>query len=83
MGMGLSQAQAHHLAVATFEGSSALASASTEPPEILRAQVTSKGGTTHAALTAMEQQGVKTLFIQAMHLARQRAVALGDEFGAA
>ncbi|WP_395057999.1 pyrroline-5-carboxylate reductase [Polaromonas sp.] len=80
--MGLSRAQAHQFAVETFVGASALAQASSEPPETLRERVTSKGGTTHAALTAMEQAGVKQHFVQAMHAARQRAAALGDEFGA-
>jgi len=82
-GMGLSREQAHKLAVGTFVGSSALARASDEPPEILRARVTSKGGTTYAALTSMEQDHVKLLFIRAMHAAKQRARELGDEFGSA
>ena len=80
--MGLSPAQAHTLAVNTFVGASALASASSEAPEVLRARVTSKGGTTHAALSAMEQDGVKQLFIQAIHSAQSRAAELGAEFGA-
>ena len=46
-------------------------------------QLASKGGTTYAALTSMEQDSVKTLFMRAMHAARQRARELGDEFGAA
>ena len=49
---------------------------------MLRERVTSKGGTTYAALTAMETAGVKTAFVQAMHAAQQRARELGDEFGA-
>ncbi len=81
--MGLTPAQAHTLAVETFTGASALARASSEAPEVLRARVTSKGGTTHAALSAMEQDDVKNLFIRAMHAARQRAAELGDEFGGA
>ncbi len=80
--MGLSPAQAHTLAVSTFVGASALASASEEAPEVLRARVTSKGGTTYAALSAMEQDDVKALFIRAMQAARQRAAELGNEFGA-
>ncbi len=83
VGMGLSQAQAHQLAVGTFTGASALAQASSEPPDVLRARVTSKGGTTHAALRSMEQDNVKTLFVRAMHAAKQRARELGDEFGTA
>ena len=81
--MGLSPGAAHQLAVGTFVGASALAAASVEPPDVLRARVTSKGGTTHAAMSLMEDQHVKALFIEAMQAARQRAVALGDEFGAA
>ena len=82
-GMGLSREQAHQLAIATFTGASALAQGSDESPEVLRARVTSKGGTTYAALTSMEQDGVKQQFIRAMQAARERASELGDEFGAA
>jgi pyrroline-5-carboxylate reductase len=49
---------------------------------VLRERVTSKGGTTYAALTHLESQGVKAHFIAAMRAAQQRAQALGDEFGA-
>ena len=81
--MGLSREQAHQLAVGTFVGASALARQSEEPPEVLRARVTSKGGTTYAALTRMDQDGVQQHFISAIHAARQRASELGDEFGTA
>ena len=81
--MGLSQEAAYQLAVGTFVGASALAQAATEPPEVLRARVTSKGGTTHAALTVMENAQLKQHFMHAMEVARQRAIALGDEFGSA
>ena len=79
--MGLSAAQARTLAVGTFSGASALAAASEDPPELLRARVTSKGGTTHAAITSMEADTVQQHFMRALHAARQRAVELGDEFG--
>jgi pyrroline-5-carboxylate reductase len=79
--MGLDAAQARELAIATFVGASALAQASDEPPKTLRERVTSKGGTTYAALTAMEHSGVKAQFKQAMQAARERAAELGDEFG--
>jgi pyrroline-5-carboxylate reductase len=81
--MGLSREQAYQLAVATFIGAGELARASTESPEVLRQRVTSKGGTTYAAITSMEDNGVKALFISAMLAARQRATELGDEFGKA
>ncbi|MFM7025321.1 MAG: pyrroline-5-carboxylate reductase [Limnohabitans sp.] len=83
VGMGLSRKQAYQLAVATFSGASSLAAASSEPPEVLRQRVTSKGGTTHAAITSMENAGTKQAFIEAMLAAEQRARELGDEFGKA
>ena len=81
-GMGLSREQARQLAIGTFVGASTLAQGAAEPPGILRERVTSKGGTTYAALMAMEQDGVKSRFMRAIHAARQRASELGDEFGA-
>jgi pyrroline-5-carboxylate reductase len=83
VGMGLSAAQAYQLAVATFSGASSLAAASNESPEVLRQRVTSKGGTTYAALTAMETAGIKPAFVRAMQAAEHRARELGDEFGKA
>jgi pyrroline-5-carboxylate reductase len=83
MDMGLSAEQAYQLAVATFSGAASLAAASTESPEVLRQRVTSKGGTTYAALSAMEAAGIKTSFVKAMQAAEQRARELGEEFGKA
>jgi pyrroline-5-carboxylate reductase len=83
LGMGLSAEQAYQLAVATFSGASSLAASSYETPEVLRQRVTSKGGTTYAALTAMEAAGIKPAFVKAMQAAEQRARELGDEFGKA
>ncbi|HYW57078.1 MAG TPA: pyrroline-5-carboxylate reductase [Polaromonas sp.] len=80
--MGLGHEQAHKLAVGTFAGAAELARLSTEPPEILRARVTSKGGTTYAALSSMEQDDIKKQFMRAIHAARRRAAEMGDEFGA-
>jgi pyrroline-5-carboxylate reductase len=79
--LGLSAEQARRLAVGTFSGAAALAGQSSESPEVLRQRVTSKGGTTYAAITSMEGAGVKPAFVQAMHAAAQRAKELGDEFG--
>ena len=62
-------------------GASALAAQSGEPPAVLRERVTSKGGTTFAALSALQAAGVDAAFIAAMHAARQRAQELGREFG--
>jgi len=82
IGMGLGAAQAYQLAVATFIGAGELAKASTEAPEVLRQRVTSKGGTTYAALSAMEASGIKGAFIAAMQAAQARAREMGQEFGA-
>jgi pyrroline-5-carboxylate reductase len=79
--MGLTPAQADHLAKATFGGATHLARQSTESTEVLRQRVTSKGGTTYAALTSMAQDHVKEAFIKAMLAAQHRAGELGDEFG--
>ena len=81
--MGLSRNQAYQLAVATFIGAGELARASTEPPETLRAKVTSKGGTTYAAITSMDESGIKALFAKALQAAHKRAQELGAEFGKA
>ncbi len=82
-GMGLTEAQARQLAIGTFTGAAALAGASTDPLALLRERVTSKGGTTYAALTSLESSGVKAAFVRAMQAAQQRAGELGDEFGKA
>ena len=79
--MGLSTEQGKQLALATFAGATALAQASIETPEVLRERVTSKGGTTHAALAALEASGVKAAIVAAVRAAQQRARELGDEFG--
>ncbi len=79
--MGLSAEQARQLAVGTFAGASELARASVDPLELLRERVTSKGGTTYAALTSLESDQVKASFVKALHAARTRAEELGDEFG--
>lgn len=81
--MGLTRAQACQLAVATFIGAGELARSSGEAPDILRQRVTSKGGTTYAAISSMENDNIKAQFVRAMHAARQRAKELGDEFGGA
>ena len=81
--MGLSAEQGRSLALATFAGATALAQASTDSIQTLRERVTSKGGTTHAAISHMQEAGLAPLFVQAMRAAQRRAAELGDEFGGA
>jgi len=78
----LTAEQATQLAIGTFEGASQLAKTASEPPSVLRERVTSKGGTTYAALTSMQNARVSELFQAALKAAELRAHELGDEFGA-
>lgn len=80
-GQGFSAGDARRLAYATFEGAIALAKASTDDPAALRAQVTSKGGTTERAVSMLEADGVKVKIVEAVKAAAIRARELGDEFG--
>ena len=79
--MGLPPDQAQRLAIGTFTGASALAHSATEPPSVLRERVTSKGGTTYAAITSLEGADVKAQFKTAIRAAQKRAAELGVEFG--
>ena len=81
--MGLTVEQGRRLALATFAGATALAQQSKDSPAVLRERVTSKGGTTYAALMSLDNDAVKAAFVRALHAARERARTLGDEFGAA
>jgi len=79
--MGLTPEQGRELAIATFTGAAQLAAQSDEPAEVLRQRVTSKGGTTHAAITSMEEAGVKDAIVAAMKAAAARGRELGEELG--
>jgi pyrroline-5-carboxylate reductase len=80
--MGLDAAQGRELALATVAGAAALAQQSADAPQVLRERVTSRGGTTHAAISSLEADGVKPAFVKALKAAQRRARELGDEFGA-
>lgn len=79
--LGLSAEQARTLALATLAGSTKLAAESTETPAVLRERVTSKGGTTAAALEVFAQKQFATIVAQAMSAANDRAAELSTEFG--
>lgn len=79
--LGLSNEQAHEFAVQTFVGAAKLAADSNEPAAVLRARVTSKAGTTEAALGKLEYNNVKQYIVEAVHAAARRSAELGDEFG--
>ena len=79
--LGLSESQARDLALSTLAGATKLAQQSTESPSVLRERVTSKGGTTAAALDVFAQQGFGQSVMQAMAAADRRAAELSIEFG--
>lgn len=79
--LGLSQEQGTQLAIATFNGAAQLALRSNEPVSVLRERVTSKGGTTYAALCSMEDSGIQAAIVKAIKAAAGRGKQLGDEFG--
>lgn len=76
--MGLAPEQARRLALATFDGAAALAVQSGDAPAVLRERVTSKGGTTFAALQSLQADGVQAAFVRAVKAAGARARELGD-----
>jgi pyrroline-5-carboxylate reductase len=79
--LGLDAGQSRALAVQTFVGAAQLAAESAEPLEVLRHRVTSKGGTTAAALAWLDSNAVASRIVEAVHAAHRRAGELGDEYG--
>ena len=79
--LGFSAPDARRLAYATVAGSIALAQASPDEPAKLRAQVTSKGGTTERAIATLEVGAVGATIVAAVKAAARRAEELGDAFG--
>ena len=74
---GLPQELAERLARQTFIGAARLLEESGEKADVLRHKVTSKGGTTEAALRVMEQQGVAERIAQVLRAAADRSQELG------
>ena len=79
--LGLDAKAARLLAIETFLGAAKLAASSTDEPAVLRAKVTSKGGTTESAINYMQSQDIKHHIIEAVRMAEQRAREMGDAFG--
>jgi len=75
--MGLPAGLAAKMAMQTVMGAGQLAAGATDPPGILREQVTSPGGTTAAALgVLMGEQRMQTLMTDAVRAARDRGAEL-------
>jgi pyrroline-5-carboxylate reductase len=79
--LGLAPDAARRLALHTVLGAAKLAAASDEPPAALRKNVTSKGGTTEAALKVFEEERLAERFHRAIEAASARGAALGEELG--
>jgi len=79
--LGLDATTARQLAYATLEGATQLAHNSDEHAGVLRERVTSKGGTTAAALEVMKQHGWHDILEKAIDAASQRGKAMGDQLG--
>ncbi|MDR2625184.1 MAG: pyrroline-5-carboxylate reductase [Zoogloeaceae bacterium] len=79
--LGLSPDAARKLALQTGFGAASLARTSPESPAALRARVTSKGGTTAAALAVMEEMGVAAGIIAGARAASLRSAELSQQEG--
>ena len=79
--MGLTPEIARELAYQTLMGATALALQSSESPMSLRQKVTSKGGTTAAALEVLDQQRWSAILQEALLAAQKRGAAMAKEFG--
>src|SRR5574343_250572 len=80
--LGFTPEQGRQLALETVQGAAGLAAQSSEPASTLRERVTSKGGTTEAALRVMAERGVKEGIVAGCHAAAARGQELGRLLGA-
>ena len=79
--LGLDAQSSRKLAYATLEGAIQLAQNSSEPASVLRERVTSKGGTTAAALDVLNQEDWHAILEKAIAAANVRGKVMGDELG--
>jgi pyrroline-5-carboxylate reductase len=79
--LGLPEEISRKLALQTVLGAAKLAAQSNQAPAELRRQVTSKGGTTEAALAVFEQEKLAERIARALEAASRRGASLGDELG--
>lgn len=79
--LGLSPEVSMKLALQTVLGAAMLAARSKEPPAVLRGRVTSRGGTTEAALKVFEEARLAEHFRRAVDAASRRGTEMGDLLG--
>jgi pyrroline-5-carboxylate reductase len=80
--LGLTADAAQQLAIATLHGAGLMAAQSDGDLAKLRAEVTSKGGTTAAALQVFDDAGVRVIVARALAAAAERGRTLAAQFGA-
>jgi pyrroline-5-carboxylate reductase len=78
MEAGFDAALARELVTQTLVGAATLLSRSEDAPGALRAAVTSKGGTTEAAVRVLDERGVMEAVAAAIEAARRRGAELGN-----
>ena len=79
--LGIAPAEARRLAIETVTGAARLEKQSPENASVLRERVTSKGGTTEAALRVMGVRGVKAGRVAGVLAANARGAELGARLG--
>ncbi len=79
--LGLPAAVSRRLAIETAYGSGCMARDSVDSPAVLRQQVTSKGGTTAAALELLESHDVRAIFSEAIAAAALRSAEMATQLG--
>jgi pyrroline-5-carboxylate reductase len=79
--LGFADAAARKLAVETFVGAARLAEASPEAVSVLRERVTSRGGTTEAALQSFDADAIAAAVLRGVVAADARGRELGDIMG--
>jgi pyrroline-5-carboxylate reductase len=79
--MGLSADSARELAYQTLVGAAALAMQSSETATSLRQKVSSKGGTTAAALQVLDQKQWAAILQEALLAAKKRSAEMANAFG--
>jgi pyrroline-5-carboxylate reductase len=80
--LGLDPAAARRLAIATLHGAGQLAQAGDGDLAKMRAEVTSKGGTTEAAVKRLEGADLRGSVARALEAATARSRELAEQFGA-
>jgi pyrroline-5-carboxylate reductase len=79
--LGLAPGDSRKLALQTVLGAAQLAARSKESPAALRERVTSKGGTTAAALAVFDETRLAASFRRAVEAASRRGGELGEQLG--